>query len=150
MRTSDTRKLSSKTSGRRPTKPKSAAAIDRGFAPQVLARATELAGAYAFITRTSPEGEFLAEVLEFPGVLGVGASRELAFKEAHELLITALATMLELDEPLPAPASDNKRTQQVNIRLTDLERLRLETLARRQGFRSLSDYIRAAALRPAS
>jgi uncharacterized protein (DUF1778 family) len=46
---------------------------------------------------------------------------------------------------MPSDAK-GRRDQQVNLRLTAEERLRLDAAASREGYRSLSDYVRAAAL----
>ncbi|KAA0212955.1 MAG: ribbon-helix-helix protein, CopG family [Cyanobacteria bacterium CYA] len=54
--------------------------------------------------------------------------------------------MLELGQQPPAPAREGKRDQQVNIRLTSEEKMRLEEASRREGFRSLSDFLRASGL----
>lgn len=54
--------------------------------------------------------------------------------------------MLEMGEKPPAPASEALRGVQLNIRLTYEEKLLLEAAARRDGFRSVSDFVRAAAL----
>ena len=52
----------------------------------------------------------------------------------------------EQGETPPPPAGEGARTEQVNIRFSAEERLALETAARQQGFRGVSDYVRAAAL----
>ena len=54
--------------------------------------------------------------------------------------------MLEEGQSPPPPASEGVRTEQVNIRFSAEEKLALETAARQHGFRSVSDYVRAAAL----
>jgi hypothetical protein len=63
-----------------------------------------------------------------------------------EATTLAVASMLQHGEVPPAPAREGKRDQQVNIRLTAEERLSLEAAAAKAGFRSLSDFVRSAAL----
>ena len=59
----------------------------------------------------------------------------------------AMATMLERGEKPPiAINTANNRTEQINLRLTSAEKLRLEDSAQRGGFRGVSDYVRAVAL----
>ena len=82
-----------------------------------------------------------------PAVFADGKTIEACARETLDALTTAVATMLEIGQRPPSPASDGKREQQVNIRLTADERLRIEEAARAEGFRSVSDYIRAASLR---
>lgn len=131
---------SSRKSHRRKTR-----ALDRPFAPAILVAARKRVGDYTLIVGRD-QGDIIAQVLEYPGVMGTGETEADAIKLARELLQTTIAFDLERGEPLPAPARDEKRSEQVNIRLTALERLRLESLAQQKGFRSISDYIRAAAL----
>jgi len=63
-----------------------------------------------------------------------------------EATTLAVATLLESGEHPPAPARDGNREHQMNIRLTAEEKLALEAAARQRGFRSVSDYVRHAAL----
>ena len=67
-------------------------------------------------------------------------------QENREILTTAVAYMLEVGEVPPAAASENKRTEQINIRLTVEEKLLLEERARSKGFRGISDFVRSASL----
>jgi uncharacterized protein (DUF1778 family) len=54
--------------------------------------------------------------------------------------------MLEDGQVPPAPASEQKRTEQVNVRLTTEERLLLEEAAHNKGFRGISDFVRTTSL----
>lgn len=67
-------------------------------------------------------------------------------KATLEAVTIIIATMLENGERPPGPARDGVRDQQVNIRISARERQTLENLAIRDGFRTVSDYVRAAAL----
>jgi len=79
-------------------------------------------------------------------VFGGGATPNKCVADVRQALTGAVALMLEQGESPPAPATERKRTAQVNIRLTPEEKLRLEEAARRDGFRGLSDYIRTTTL----
>lgn len=46
----------------------------------------------------------------------------------------------------PPEGATERRSEQVNIRLTSMERLRIVHAAQRAGYRSVSDDMRAAAL----
>jgi hypothetical protein len=61
-------------------------------------------------------------------------------------MVGTVAHMLERGETPPGSASDAGRTEQVNIRLSTLEKLRMEESARTKGFRGIADYLRARAL----
>src|SRR5947207_1300158 len=123
------------------------AALDRPFDPKVLDRAKVVARTYQVVVGFDPEeGEWYGHGVELPLAMGDGATAEACLRSTQQAIIAVLATMIERGEKLPAPASDEHRTEQVNIRLTAAEKVQLETTARRGGFRGVSDYVRAAAL----
>ena len=81
-----------------------------------------------------------------PYVFGDGRTPEAAVADTREALVVVVAYMLEEGQRPPAPASEGRREEQVNIRLTAEERALLESRSRARGFRGLSDYVRATAL----
>ena len=85
-----------------------------------------------------------------PYAMSDGDTIEKCVANTFDATASGIAVMLEAGQTPPAPAHEGKRDQQVNIRLTAEEKLRLEGLASRDGFRSLSDYVRSAALRPSA
>lgn len=134
------------TSRKRGRTPKSEAP-DRPFDPAILRQAREIAASYRLTFESEPDVGFVGSSVEMPGVFADGKTIESCARETLEALATTVATMLEMDERVPAPASESKREQQVHIRLTADERLRIEESARQAGFRSVSDYMRYTALR---
>ncbi|MEM1211479.1 MAG: DUF1778 domain-containing protein [Planctomycetota bacterium] len=140
-----------------PTKPKAKAKtpddayLRRDFEPKLWKKAQQIAGTYTFISKYDPdEACYFGRTLEMPRVMADGLTPEACLKET--LLATALsvAVLLEDDERPPAPLSDQKRTSQLNVRLTADEKLRIEEAARAAGFRGVSDFVRSAALDKAS
>lgn len=89
---------------------------------------------------------FFGSLAEMPLVMGDGKTVAKCVDSVIEAAIVTVATMLESGEQPPAPAREGKRDQQVNIRLTAEEKLRLEEAARKEGFRSLSDFLRSSGL----
>lgn len=89
---------------------------------------------------------YFGRLAEMPLVMGDGRTIAKCAAMVLEAATLAVATLLEMGEKPPAPAREGKRDQQVNIRLTAEEKLRLEEAARRDGFRSLSDFLRASGL----
>lgn len=87
---------------------------------------------------------------EMPLVMGDGRTLAECAKNVLEATTLAVATMLEKGQRPPSPAREGKREHQVNIRLTADEKMSLEAATTRGGFRSISDFIRAAALDKAS
>jgi hypothetical protein len=78
--------------------------------------------------------------------MGLGDSIEACVRDTIEATVFAIGATLEAGERAPAAASEGRRDKQVNIRLTADEKFRLDEAARREGFRSISDYMRAASL----
>lgn len=92
---------------------------------------------------------YVGRTLEMPGVMADGRTVASCAENVLDATIAAVATLLEQGQRAPSPTNQRKRDQQLNIRISAEERLRLQALAERDGFASVSDYVRAAALRSA-
>lgn len=115
---------------------------------KIRAQAQALAEQYQVIL-SHEEGHWYGRGLEMPYVFGDGKSPTACLAATREALASAVAYLLESGENPPAPAREGKRTMQVNVRLTPEEKAQLESVAHRQGFEGLSDFVRAAALKEA-
>ena len=124
---------------------KSAKAVERPFSAQVLKEARKIAVEYQVILHCEG-GHWYGRGLEMPHVFGDGNTADRCIEDTQEALCGAVACMLEQGQRPPAPARQGTRTQQVNVRLTAEEKAVLEATAKNQGFRGLSDFLRAAAL----
>ncbi len=82
-----------------------------------------------------------------PLAFGEGKTIELCASDIMEATALSIAVMLENGERPPSPSREAARMQQVNIRISADEKMQLEAIAKRDGYRSLSDLIRASALR---
>lgn len=124
-----------------------AKATDRPFADDVWHDAKRIADRYQFLVKHDPEEPyFYAFGVETKGAMGGGetiAECEASIREAMTLWV---ATMLEQGKRPPEPAADEKRTAQLNVRLTEDEKARIEDAARHAGYRGVADFVRAAAL----
>ncbi len=125
-------------------------ALDASFDAGVWKRAGEIASGYRLIIQKEPDVGYLGRSVEMPMVMADGKTVAKCAAETIEALTVAVAVMLETGQKPPVPNTSEKRTAQVNIRVTEEEKLRLEEAAQRQGFRGISDYIRSAALKEAS
>lgn len=106
-----------------------------------------MANQYQFVVQYDPdEPYFYAFGLEARGAMGGGKTMAACHKDIRASMTLWVAVMLEDGLTPPRPASDDKRTQQVNVRLTADEKFRIEEAARRAGFRGVSDFVRAAAI----
>ena len=119
--------------------------VDRPFAPAVLRAAREIADSYQIILHFE-DGEYYGRGLEMPHVMNDGRTPDECVRKTRDILTTAIAQMLETGQTPPSPAMENKRSEQVNIRLTPEEKLRLEEAARGKGFRGVSDFVRSVSL----
>lgn len=117
----------------------------RPFAPKHLKRARQIAEQYQILIRQEA-GEYYGQALELPGVMNDGKNSAECLEKTTDILTTAVATLLEEGQVPPLPTSDDRRDEQVNIRLTKLEKLTFEEAARSRGFRGLSDFMRAATM----
>ena len=88
---------------------------DRPFGKAVLGNARRIADQYRIVLEREAGG-FLARSIEMPNVIVHGSSPNLCEKKAREALRIAVATMLEQDRT--PPLAVNKRSAQVNVRLT--------------------------------
>lgn len=93
---------------------------------------------------------YVGRTLELPLVMADGATRTACMEQVVEATRFAIAAILEAGEVPPQPATDDSRTAQINVRLTQREKFYLEAAAKRAGFRGLSDFVRTAALDRAS
>ena len=118
---------------------------NRPFDPAVLRRAREIAEKYQVILQREGD-DYIGRGLELPNAFEDGRTPDECVTKTREMFITVVATMLEDGEVPPPPASEGKRTEQVNVRLSADEKLILETTARRRGYAGLADYIRAVAI----
>jgi predicted RNase H-like HicB family nuclease len=119
--------------------------IDRPFDAKLLHRARDIANSYQIILNFE-DGDYYGRGLEMPHVMNDGKSPDECVRKTRDILTTAIAYMLETGQTPPSPASDNKRSEQINIRLTPQEKLQLEETARSKGFRGVSDFVRNASL----
>lgn len=124
---------------------KSSKRIDRPIDPQVLRRAQQIADAYQIILHFQ-DGEYYGRGLELPNVMNDGKTPDECVAATRQILRTTVAHMLEQGQMPPPPALENKRSEQINVRLTAEEKLLLEEAARNRGYRGVSDFIRTASL----
>ncbi len=114
--------------------------------PSHLARARRIAAEYSLVLEPQDDGAYLGRSIELPHCLGQGVTIEACVESTRQVLEATVATMLEAGLRPPAPARQRMRTEQVNIRLTQEEKLVLEQAASIKGFQNLSSYIRSVAL----
>src|SRR5689334_22387472 len=112
----------------------------RPFDPAVVKNAEEIASRYTVLVSPEPDVGYLGRILEMPYVMADGKNRAACIEQTLEAAAAVVATMIERGEAPPSPASDEKRSEQLNIRLSVMEKLQLESAAEQKGYRSVSDY----------
>ncbi|MBX3317663.1 MAG: ribbon-helix-helix protein, CopG family [Phycisphaeraceae bacterium] len=125
-------------------------AADRPFDRATWLTAQRLAARYRLVIAPEQGVGYLGRTIELPYVMADGPTINACAEATLEATALAIATALEAGDHPPEPASEGKRELQLNIRLTSDEKSRLDEGARQAGFRNLSDFVRAAALRDAS
>jgi len=124
--------------------------LDRPFAAEVLREARAHASHYRIVIEPDDEVGYIGRVMEMPSIMADGLSPQDCYDQTSEAAIGAVALLLEQGQCPPAPASSQKRTAQINVRVTEDERMKLEDAAKRLGFRGVSDFVRTSALSNAS
>ncbi len=122
----------------------SLANLRRPFDPEVVKQAERIVDGYQIVIRKE-DGEYFGEGVELPGVAADGRTPQACVKAVREALVASVAHLIELGQTPPAPAGE-ARTEQVNLRLSPREKLRLESAAASKGFRGIADYVRASLL----
>src|SRR5258706_5141953 len=120
-------------------------AIDRPFDPLILRRARSIAASYHIILH-SENGDYYGRALEMPHVMNDGKTPDECVANTRDILTTAIAYMLETGQTPPLAAGEEQRSEQINVRLTAMEKKLLEETARSKGFRGISDFIRTTTL----
>jgi predicted RNase H-like HicB family nuclease len=115
--------------------------------PAVLRKAEKLVDGYKIVIEPHKEAGFVGSAVEFPTAFAKGKTREECLKTTKEVLTAAVATMIHLGGTPPTPASAQRRTTQVNVRLTPAEKDMMSRVAAESGFKGLGDFLRAAAIK---
>src|SRR5258708_1069969 len=111
------------------SKSSSKKAIDRPFEPALLRRAREIVEGDQIILHVE-DGLYYGRGLERATVMNEGKTADACVRATRDIMTTAVAYMLESGQSPPSPGSENKRTEQINVRLTQEEKLLLEETAR--------------------
>jgi predicted RNase H-like HicB family nuclease len=120
--------------------------IDKPFSTSILHKAEKIAGQYRIILEKNEKLGFIGNSVELPNVYADGETPEKCFQAVERALSIAVATMIENGQTPPLPASDEKRTEQVNVRLTAEEKMLISNAANSSGFKGISDFIRSVAI----
>lgn len=131
----------------RPRRTRRGEPLESRFDPAILERARVLANQYRIVLREHGKkgsARYVAQAMEVPTARAAGATPDDAVSQVRRLAMLWVAELLDRGRKPPFPAGDAKRSEQVNVRLTVQEKMLLEEAARREGFRGLSDYVRAA------
>ncbi|MFA6185690.1 MAG: hypothetical protein WC770_00555 [Phycisphaerae bacterium] len=121
--------------------------IDKPFNVSILHKAEKIASQYRIILEKNEKLGYIGSSVELPGVFVDAKTPEKCYKAVEEALTIAIATMVENGQTPPLPSSENKRTFQVNVRLTSDEKLLISNAANSSGFKGISDFIRSTALK---
>lgn len=131
----------------RSRRPASTLAVpDDSIDPIHRQRARDVAADYSIILEPQDDSTFVGRAIELPYCLGHGQTAPECYESTRRVLEATVATMLEAGHRPPSAAREKMRTEQVNIRLTQEEKLLLEQAAQVKGFQNLSSFIRSVVL----
>ena len=119
------------------------------FDEAIMKRAKKIAAQYKILIEPSKELGFMGSSVEMPNVFAHGKTPALCVQSTQTALAVGVATMLENGLKPPLPASAERRTTQVNVRLSSMEKYTLTEAARQRGFKGIGDFMRNAALNSA-
>ena len=108
--------------------------INKPFSDSVLRKAGKIAAEYRIILEKNDRLGYIGSSIELPCVFADAATPEKCYRATEQALAVAIAAMLENGQTPPLPSSDNKRTIQVNVRLTADEKLLISNAANSSGF----------------
>lgn len=111
----------------------------------VLKRAQAISQSYQFILKPDGKGGFMGNAVELPFVLGKGQSAQECLESVEKEVTHVVASILRRKE-MPPTAGGCRRNAQINVRVLPEEKQTFDTIARQEGFRSTSDFLRKLAL----
>jgi len=120
--------------------------LEKPFKPSVLREAKKIADGYHITMEKNERLGFIGSSFELPTVFVDGRTPDKCYNATQEALVVAVSTMIENGQRPPRSASANRRTVQVNVRLTSQEKLLIANASSNLGFKGVSDFIRNSAL----
>ena len=120
-------------------------AISRPYTARVIKDARKIAAEYQVVLHLE-DGKWYGRGLELPHVIASGKTAEGCIADMRQAMCAAVALLLEQGRRAPAPGRQGMRSEQIEVRLTAMEKAVLETAARSRGYRDLADFVREAAL----
>ena len=121
-------------------------ALDAPFDAALLKRAAGIARRYRLVLEPDETLGYVGCAVELPTVFADGKSPDECVRATYHALTVAVAVMLEEGKTPPVAAAEGRRDVQVNVRLTPQEKLLLQDVAKRMGFKGLADFVRMVAL----
>jgi predicted RNase H-like HicB family nuclease len=119
------------------------------FDPAIRDQAADIARQYHIMLEPHERLGWMGTAVEIPTVFSSGKTPDKCVEATQKALTVAVASMLEANVDPPEPLTTGRREEQMNVRLQPREKLILQQAAARQGFRSVSEYVRVVALRDA-
>ena len=117
-------------------------AIDRPFDPAVLENAKAIAWKYQIVLEPHEDCGYIGSALELPTVYSDAKTADECVAVVREALTAAVAYLIESGKTPPAPAKDQVRNKQLNIRVTETEQRRMKAAAKARGCSDVSEYVR--------
>jgi predicted RNase H-like HicB family nuclease len=120
-------------------------AINRPYSARIIKDARKIAAEYQVVLHHEG-GKWYGRGLELPHVIADGKTAERCIADTQQAMCAAVALLLEQGLRPPAPGRQGMRSEQIEVRLTAVEKGVLEVAAKGHGYRDVGDFIREAAL----
>ena len=120
--------------------------LEDAFGRTILAKAREFVRGYRIILERNAELGYIGNSVELPTVFADDKELGECYRSTEEALIVAVATLIEEGRKPPLSSLAKRRTEQVNMRLTPDEKLRMKSKADALGYKGISDFVRHCAI----
>jgi predicted RNase H-like HicB family nuclease len=117
--------------------------VDAELSAHALSQARLLIKQYTLVFEPDSELGYVGTAREMPGVMADGETPSDCARALQFALETAVAAVVESGRKPAVPLNRQRRTEQVNVRLTPNEKQLLQDESSRSGFKGIADFLRA-------
>jgi predicted RNase H-like HicB family nuclease len=121
------------------------ARTEDSFDGSLVDRAQAIARTYAATLKPDNSGGFVGSSVELPFVLARGRTKGECLANLEDET-THVVAMLLREGQVPPVVGGHRRVAQINVRVSPRDKTEIESAARREGFQSISDFVRQIVL----
>ena len=114
-----------------------------------LRRAEKIVDSYKIVIEPTGTLGYVGSAVEMPTGFGSGTTREECLRETRDILRVLVATMIDLGGAPPRSGARQRRTAQVNVRVSRTEKDLMQKAAAHLGFKGIGDFMRTKTMEAA-